>query len=276
MSRWSREDIKAIAGRYDRLLRLSTYPVAVKLFQDVKELEEVKDERGRPVRRVRPALGERLTVCQFIAQARYLGVTLGAVAETISFCKPGAVAMGFTELPEDYPDNYVGAYFTTEEVARKTLAAMPRFEAGKYAAMLVSPLERAPVDPDVVLFYGNSAQIIRFVWAYLCDKGGRLDFSCCGLAVCADVIVPPIQTRKPAIALGCMGGRLLSWPSENEVVCGVSADILEDVLKGMEFNQRAGVMYPVPWPVINFEPQGFIRQVLTTGFFPPEKRHQKL
>jgi uncharacterized protein (DUF169 family) len=183
--------------------------------------------------------------------------------------------MGFKELRQDFPGNYVGAYYVTTEIAKKALATMPRFEPGKYAAMIASPLERAPVDPDVVIFFGNPAQVIRFAWAYLYDKGGELQFSTCGMWGCADAAVTALQTRKPSIAFLCMGGRLLSCFSEDEVACGVPSDILEDVLKGMEFNQAGGASYPVPWQGINMEPWGFIRRVLTTGFLPPEERERR-
>ena len=192
MGRWSSEHLKSISDRYDRMLRLSSYPVAVKLFEDPKELDEVKDEGGRPVKKL---AGKKLTICQVLAQARYLGKVMAVTDDNLR-CIPARAALGFIELPLEYADGYVRAYFTDEEVARRTLATIPRFKAGKYAAILVSPLERMPVDPDVVVFFGNTAQMQRFIHGYLYNKGGRLEFSSNGEAVCADVIVPPMQTGK--------------------------------------------------------------------------------
>lgn len=274
MQKWSKEKLESMARRFDQLLRLSTYPVAVKMFKDAKELLEVKDDKGRPVRPIR---GMRLAICQALAQPRYWGTIVAGDADSLDMCKPGAWSMGFRELPEDYPDSYVRAYFTEEEVARRCMALIPRFKVGEYSAMLAAPLERITVDPDVVLFYSNASQAYRFIQAYNYNKGERLEFSCTGEAGgCADCVVLPMQTGKLSIAFPCNGARLLSWPSDNEVVCGVPASILEDTLDGLEFTHAGMIRYPMTWQHINWEPPPgtILRNVMDgKGFFPPEQRH---
>lgn len=271
MGRWTQEELRAISNRYNEMLRLNSYPVAVKMFQSLAELEEVKDEKGRPVRRVGAV---KLTVCQLLAQSRYLGRVLAGSAESLSMCLPGAAAMGFQELPEGFADGHVRAYFTDEETAKKNMALVPKFEAGKYVAMLASPLERMPIDPDIVLFFGNTAQIYRFTHSYLYNKVGRLEFSTSGLVGCSDLIVSPLRSGKPGIALPANGTRLASWFSDDEVGCGVPTDILEDVLEGLEFTHRGGIRYPMTWQSIEWEAQEPFRNVLQgKGFFPPDQRH---
>lgn len=274
MQKWSKERLEFISRRFDRLLRLSSYPVAVKMFKDAKELAKAKDEKGRPINLVS---GLRLTVCQALAQPRYWGTIVAGNAESLNMCMVGAWAMGFEELAENYADGYVRAYFTNEEVARRCIALIPRFKLGECSAMLAAPLERITVDPDVVLFYGNTAQAYRFIQAYNYNKGGRLEFGCTGEAGgCADCVVVPIQTGKPTVAFPCNGARLLSWPSDDEVVCGVPANALEDILEGLEFTHAGMVRYPMTWQHINWEPPTgtILRNVMEgKGFFPPEQRH---
>ena len=271
MARWSRDELRVIANRYNEMLRLASYPVAVKMFEHQEELQGVKDERGRAV----PRIGDgKFTVCQLLAQARYLGRTVAGTAESLSMCLPGAAAMGFQELPEGFADGHVRAYYIDEEIARKNMAAIPKFEAGKYVAMLASPLERMPIDPDIVLFFGNTAQIYRFIHSYLYNKVGRLEFSSSGLVGCSDLIVAPLQSAKPGIALPGNGTRLAGWFSDEEAGCGVPANILEDVLEGLEFTHRGGIRYPITWQSIEWEVQGSLRNVMQgKGFFPPEMRH---
>ena len=271
MARWSREDLRAISNRYNEVLRLTSYPVAVKMFENLEELQEAKDEKGRPVRRIGKG---NFTVCQLLAQARYTGRTIAGAAESLSMCLPGAAAMGFLELPEGFSDGHVRAYYIDEEVARKNIDAIPKFPKGKYVAMLASPLERMPVDPDIVLFCGNSAQIYRFTHSYLYNKVGRLEFSTSGLVGCSDLIVAPLRTGKPGLAFPANGTRIASWPSDNEMGCGIPADILEDVLEGLEFTHRGGIRYPITWQHIEWEVQGGLRDVMQgKGFFPPDQRH---
>lgn len=274
MPKWSKERLEFMAGRFDRLLRLTSYPVAVKMFKDAKELAEVKDERGRPVRLV---AGLRLAACQPLGQARYWGTIVAAAAENLDMCTLGAWVMGFKELPEGYADGYVRAYFTEEKIARQCVSLIPTFKVGEYSAMLAAPLERMPVDPDVVLFYANTAQAYRFIQAYNYNKGERLEFICTGEAGgCADCIVYPMQTGKLSLALPCNGARLLSWPSDNELVCGVPASLLDEILEGMEFTHAGMVRYPLTWQHLGWEVPTYapIRNVMDgKGFFPPELRH---
>lgn len=271
MTKWSRQELSSISNRYNDVLRLTSHPVAVKMIEHMEELQEAKDEKGRVVR----SIGEgKFTVCQLLAQARYLGRTIAGTAESLSMCLPGAAAVGFQELPEGFPDGHVRAYYTDEEIARKNLAAIPKFEAGKYVAMLASPLETMPIDPDIVLFFGNTAQIYRFIHSYLYNKVGRLEFSSSGLVGCSDLIVAPLRSGKPGVALPSNGGRLASWFSDEEAACGVPAEILEDVLEGLEFTHRGGIRYPITWQSIEWEVQGALRRVMQgKGFFPPEMRH---
>lgn len=271
MARWNVEDLRDISNRYNEMLRLTSFPVAVKMFEHLDELHEVKDAKGRPVRRIGNG---NFTVCQLLAQARYLGKTIAGTADNLSMCLPGAAAMGFQDLPEGFADGHVRAYYSDEEIARKNMAAIPNFEAGKYEAMLASPLGRMPVDPDIVLFFGNTAQIYRFIHSYLYNKVGRLEFSSSGLVGCSDLIVAPLQSGKPGIALPSNGGRLAGWFSDEEAGCGVPANILEDVLEGLEFTHRGGIRYPITWQSIETEVQGSLRNVMQgNGFFPPEMRH---
>lgn len=255
MSRWSREDLRSMAKRYDAMLRPSSFAVAVKMIRDVAELSEMRDEKGRPPRMLKPSFGERFAVCQLLAQARYLGRSAAALADTLTVCKPGAVAMGFMEMPEEYPDGYAGSLYISKEVSRKANSIFPRFELGQYAGMFVSPFEEMPVDPDVVLFYVNTAQLMRLINGYLYDKGERLEFGTNGeVGGCSNCIVEPMQTGKPSIAFACNGARVLSWPSDNEAVCGIPANILREVLEGLEFTHRGRIRYPITWQHIDWEP----------------------
>ncbi len=266
-----KRDFKVLADRYNQMLRLSSSPVAVKLVKNAEELESIRDEKGKPIRQIK---GKNLALCQLLGQARYLGRVTAGTNDSAGFCTLGAGLLGFRELPEDYADGYVRAYFTDESIARKTIATSPRFEGGKHYAMVVAPLESTSFDPDAVIFFGKTAQIQRLIVAHLYDKGGRLEFSCNGEALCGDVIVAPIQTKKPVVGFPCNGSRLLSWPSDDEIACGIPGELLEDIIEGLEFSHRGSIRYPLTWVHLDWEPQGKIRDVMEgRGIFPPELRH---
>ena len=243
MSKWTTEELKSIQDRYNQFLRFATNPVGLKFFESLQEAEGVTDVKGRPVKKASGSMA----LCQFIAQSRYMNNLHIATVKEVGECQPGKLAVGFQELPEEYPKGYVNLYFNSEEMSRKMFASMPVLPLGKYEAVLATPLERMPVDPDVVLFYGNTAQIYKMVMAYGWDNGERLTFTASGEAWCSDAICPPMLEGKPHIAFCCNGGRILSWPSDNEVSMGIPGEELEHILKGLEFRHRNGVRYPITW-----------------------------
>lgn len=260
------KDLQSLAARYDKMLRLTTVPVAVKLFGKLADLEKIS-YKGKPIK----LLGKRLALCQIFAQARYYGRLNAGTREKLDLCRLGADAFGFPVT--DYTHVYSGTYFNGDEAARRMIETTPKFKRDLYKAILVAPLEKSPVEPDVVLFYGNTAQILRLVHGYLYNKGGRLEFSSSGDAgACADPVVIAMQTQKPSIGLPCNGGRVLSWPSDDELVCGVPGALLEEILLGIEATHfgPGQIHYPVAWQHIDWEPQPPV-----IDFLYPEKIDKK-
>ncbi len=261
----SLNECKSISEEYGAFLALQGSAVAVKMLPDAEELDKIH-YKGKPVRKV----SKRLVICQLFAQARFYGRVIGGTEESLNLCRLGADALGFEV--DDYTHVYSGSYFNSDEAAQKMIATMPKLERGKYHALLVAPLERCPVEPDVVLFYGNAAQILRLVHGYLYNKGGRVNFSSSGDAgICCDPLVVPMQTGEPGIGLPCNGGRIMSLPNSTDIVCGVPFKILDEVLEGIKFTHlgRGAIRYPIAWQHIDWEPQPpvlyFIRPELSPG-----------
>jgi uncharacterized protein (DUF169 family) len=134
---------------------------------------------------------------------------------------------------------------------------MPKFERGTYEGILVGPLQKIPVEPDVVVVYGNAAQLLRVINGYLYDKGGRMTFSASGDAgLCSDTIVLPLSSNAPHLAMPCNGGRILSLPSLTDLACGIPYGQLETILDGIAFTgAKVPIMYPPGWQHIDWELQ---------------------
>ena len=62
--------IAELAEQLNQLLRLRTYPIGMKLFETVEEMEAVPGLR-------RPAKGKTFSTCQLVTQSRMAGFTLG-------------------------------------------------------------------------------------------------------------------------------------------------------------------------------------------------------
>ena len=241
-------ELRSISNEYISHLKLEGFPAAVKMIEDVKILDDIQ-YKGKPVRKLK----KNLLVCQLISQARFYGRVVVGLGENLDLCRLGGDAMGF-EI-DDYTHVYTGTYFSSEEAAKNMIETMPKFERGKYQAMLVGPLDRISVKPDVVVIYGNVAQMLRIVNGYLYDTGNRLDFSASGDAgLCSDTVVIPMVTGKPHMAIPCNGGRLMSLPNQTEMACGIPFGEIEHVLEGIRFTgKNVPVMYPAAWQHIDWE-----------------------
>jgi len=238
--------LKEISNQYKLMLKLDGFPVAVKLFKKPVKLEGITPRK----------LDKHLTLCQLISQTYYIGrtsyinpVIVGAT-EGLG-CALGTACFGWRKLTAEIVGKYVGSYFLNEEQAQEGINAIPKFNENEYVSVLVTPLEDCPINPDVVVFYGNVGQMLSIYRGYLHNKGGGLTFNTTALAACADVIIAPIKLRCLNLGLPCNGFRLNALPSETDLVAGIPFDKLEETLKGIKFNFRGGVRYPTAWQHID-------------------------
>ena len=242
---------REMARRYMSFLCHSGNMVAVKLLKSVEEAKEIR----RPDRKI--------TLCQLIAERRYYGGTRVAVAEDLDCCYAVPRMLGFAELPEKSEERYVGWQFTTKEAAKKTIDSIPAFELGEYNAVLLSPWESCPVSPDVVILFGNAAQMLVVINAYLYNKGGTLSFTAGVGFACGLAIVSPMKEGKPNLILPGNGTRMMALPSETDLICGIPGESLQEILDGMEFTiPRGGSRYPPLWEHIHMEPAPFAAGVI--------------
>ncbi len=258
---------KTLSDEYRSQLNLEGFPAAVKMIEKVEMLDDIH-YKGKPVNISK----KKLLVCQLISQARFYGRVIAGMDINLNMCRLGGDAMGFEVT--DYTHVYAGTYFASEEAARKMIADMPKFKRGQYHAMLVGPLDRIPVEPDVVVIYGNVAQMLRIINGYLYNTGNRLTSSASGDAgLCSDTVAIPMITGKPHLAIPCNGGRLMSLPNQTEMACGIPFKEIEHILEGMRFTgKNVPVMYPAAWQHIDWEAP---EDSPICGFVQPEKHGKK-
>lgn len=108
------------------------------------------------------------------------------------------------------------------------------------------PLERASVDPDVVVIYGNSAQVMRLVAGMLYKRGGSIPSTFSSRADCADIAIKPLQTGEPQVIVPCYGDRLFAQTQDHEMAFSFHYRDAEELVAGLAGTQKGGVRYPIP------------------------------
>jgi uncharacterized protein (DUF169 family) len=231
------------------LLRLRTYPVAVKYFPNFDEdLEAHLMDEGF----VRPS--EPLNVCQIIGLARYYLRSSFFTVEDMA-CIVGAVVLGLYPMPENMKSGYMAlAMRKNQDLARGFIETVPMIKYGEVKAVACAPLHQTTLNPDQVIVYGNSVQVMRLIQAYLWDKAGRVQFSSGGeYGLCGDVMAQSYITKGLALGIPCVGERMTSMTGDDELSVGIPINAFNSVLNGLE-STKAAAPYPIPFGGLNRTP----------------------
>jgi uncharacterized protein (DUF169 family) len=233
-------NISEITKALERYLRPACFPVGIKL----QKPGEAPPPR---VKRPRADLGIQVALCQAIAYARRYGWTL-AVTEADLNCPLALTAFGFKPELSYYSDGCAcaGMYTETEDAGARTEAAVPKFSFRDYGCFVAGPLARLEFEPDVVVQYGNSAQVMRLLQAALFREGGYLSSRFSGRLDCADIVVETIKTQKPQVILPCYGDRIFAQTDDTEMAFSFPWSLAGEIVRGLEGTHKGGVRYPVP------------------------------
>jgi uncharacterized protein (DUF169 family) len=219
-------------------VRHQTYPLAVKMLTSE---EEIPQDAKWPLR----DYGASFTLCQALALGRRDGLTVVLDKDSQS-CPIALAGLGFVK-PEAYlSGKYALAPTNRPAEAQKTAAeAMPRFEFGKFRYILISPILKASFDPDVIIFYGNGAQVMRMIQAAVFATGESLTSRSSGAGGCLLPIVEPIVEGKCKYAIPGNGERRLGLIADGELAFAMPRKRFEEVVRGLNLSHEGKQTYPI-------------------------------
>jgi len=215
-------DLKKIDAAINQYIRPQTFPVALKLCQSDDDLPE-------KVRMPMRDLEYPIALCQATALTRRFGWTM-ALGKEDQCCIGGAQAMGFESVGEGGP---VGE--------DKQLAP------GKFNYHLTATLDRADFEPDVIVIYGNSAQIMRLVQSAIGGPGGEgtVNAVAIGFGDCGDIAARTAISDECQFILPSGGDRVFGSTQDHEVIFTMPKSKFEVVTQGLENTHKMGFRYPV-------------------------------
>lgn len=226
-------------------LRLQTFPLAIRMVKSAKDFPE----KAR-----RPSVFDmKITMCQGYTFSRRIGWTMGLTREDMK-CTPNLIAYGFVEL--DDPKGFIEAframdYYETDVAAANMMKHFPLLKPGEYEGVVVSPLGWTKIIPDVVLVFGNSAQIMRLVHAALYKTGDPIQSINTGLvASCLSGVLQTFLTGKPNIVIPGAGDRVFAATQDHEIIFSIPKEMLEDTVDSLtKAGFSHGIRYPLPIPL---------------------------
>lgn len=234
------EKVQELAKAIEKYVRPDTFPLGIRIM---KEGEELPEKVKRPSR----DLGQRFSICQGVTMARRYGWSMAMGSEDQS-CPIAKIAFNFEDEVDFYSDGNLanGMYAKTCEIGAKTESVVPKFSKEEAGTVVVAPLTRANFEPELVVVYGNSAQVMRMVAGALFTTGGEITSSFSARADCADLIIRTKQTDKPQVILPCYGDRVFAQTHDHEMAFAFPYSMVDDFIEGLIGTHKGGVRYPVP------------------------------
>lgn len=239
MSQTTVVEPQQVMAAIDQHVRPDTFPVGIKIF---------KDEPLPPrVKRPYADLGVKISICQGISFARRYGWVMAMDNEDMQ-CPIAQVAFGFEDAIPYYTEGNLaaGMYVETCGQGAITEEALPKFTRAEAGTVVVAPLHRCAFTPDLLLVYGNSAQVMRLTAAALYKRGGAITSTTSARGDCADIVVRTMQSGEPQFILPCYGDRIFGQTQDYEMAFTCPWDRLPELLEGLEGTHRGGVRYPIP------------------------------
>jgi uncharacterized protein (DUF169 family) len=234
-----RYDWAKMVDDLNRLLRLRTTPIGMKMFATKAEMEAIPRIR-------RPA--DIHTTDQVVAQAARLGWTVGITAEDLVGAQCSAV-IGLSPRDDRWLSgkNMAGVWFDTIEDSAQHQAAMDLVEFGKYEAMAVSPLTSGRLDPpDICLIYATPGQMIILINGLQFSGYKKFEWSVVGESACADSWGRALKTGEPSLAIPCFAERRYGGVLDDELLMAMPPKYLPRAIAVMERRAANGLRYPIP------------------------------
>jgi len=208
------------------ILGLHNEPVAITLIKKGQPLPAGYAQPETPIRH-----------CQSIMRAKHGEMLL--VPPDKQACPVGASAMGLVPLPDKVKSgefHYNMGMYETPESAAKTISVRPGLEIGSVIATAVAPLSKATLEPDVVVITGLPEQVFWLLPAATTfSMGGRVTVEMAAVqASCADTTIIPYLTGNVNISLGCFGCRKTTDIKPEEMLVGIPAKRLPELVKALE------------------------------------------
>ncbi len=221
------------------LLRLKTFPVAVKLLE---EGEDIPEGAKRPM----SDLGHHLALCQGFSMSRREG-TLVAMLKEDMWCFMPVIGFGLAEPPEYFLEGHGFSQFTTStmEGARNRAHEFPRLKTGKYIGVVSAPLETTNFEPDLVIIYCDPAQLRLLLMAKAWRDGRGIACTLTAGAACVWSLVPAIQSEECQVAVPCPGEQTKAMAQDDELIFTVPRGKLEDVVLGLRYLDEHGLRFPM-------------------------------
>ena len=230
-------DLARLGRVLQDILRLETKIIAYRRLEQAGDLHKIRN-----VSRI----DHFFTFCQVPFMVRVGGLTVGVTKDDPMLPRCMRIC-GLKERTEKSmhreATDLATTWFCSYEDALRQQAEYPSIPAGE--AIVLSPLANAKFEPEVILVYGNTAQIMMLTCGLQKERYERFWFSFIGEGACSDSLGQCYVTGKPALSMPCAGERYFGQVSDDEMIIALPPSELERAVSGLRKLRRKGLQYPI-------------------------------
>lgn len=227
----------------ENVLHLRTKIIAYRRLEKAEELDGIKNV-------IR--LDRFFTFCQVPFMVRVNGITVGITREDKIQDRCSRI-FGLKNATEKSMNAEAAmlstTWFRSPEEALQQQGDYYRVPVG--GAIVLAPLTKQKFEPEVLLVYGNPAQIMMVMCGLQKVKYERFSFSFIGEGACSDSLAQCYVTGKSAVSIPCYGERSMGGVSDDELAIALPAKDLEKAISGLKELAKIGFKYPInsigPW-----------------------------
>jgi uncharacterized protein (DUF169 family) len=239
----------------ENTLRLKTKIIAYRRLEKAEELDTIKNV-------VR--IDHFFTFCQIPFMVRVNGITVGITKD--DKVNPRCTRLFGLRPATEKSMNAEAAmlsttWFRSPEEGLQQQRDYYRIPVG--GAIVLAPLTKQKFEPEVLLVYGNPAQIMMLMCGLQKVKYERFSFSFIGEGACSDSLAQCYVTGKPAVSIPCYGERSMGGVSDDEIIIALPPGELERTISGLKELAKIGFKYPINFigPLLDPSP-------LLSGIYP--------
>ena len=241
--------LKELENSINKYIKPTTFPVAVKFQRDKLSFS---GKSKRPLNDI----GNTIAICQGITLARRLGWVMVFSKEDHA-CPVGLIVLGYYS-PKKILDGTIAYpyYAETIEIA-KVMEQEDKFFPEKYIEEIwISPLHKAEFKPDLVLVYGNAAQIARMAQGANYRTGKGVDSKTFGRTACGQYLARAYLEQECSLVIPSGGERVFANTMDDELIFSIPSNCFNDVSIGIEAVHKQGLSrFPTFFYGMNMKPE---------------------
>jgi uncharacterized protein (DUF169 family) len=226
--------LKAFENSISKYIRPITFPVAVKFQRDKVPFS---GKSKRPLNDI----GNTIAICQGVALARRLGWNIIFSKEDHA-CPASLIVLGYYS-PEKLLEGTIAYPYYAEsiEVARTMEQSDIFLPLCSIEEIWIAPIHKAEFEPDLVVVYGNAAQIARMAQGANYNNGKGIESKTFGRTACMEYLVRTYMEQRCSLVIPSGGERVFANTMDDELIFSVPSKCFGQVASGIEAVHKEGL-----------------------------------